>query len=109
MHSVLFSLDHIVIHSFGACLAVAIILCYLVMVRLGKPSGYGPDFISNLLTVLIVSGLLGARLFYVVEHWPFYVEQPASILKIWEGGLMFFGGLLVGCASLVIFIRLQKS
>lgn len=109
MHSVLFSLDHIVIHSFGACLALAILLCYFVMVRLGKPSGYGSDFISNLLTVLIVSGLLGARLFYVAEHWSFYAEQPASILKIWEGGLMFFGGLLVGCASLVVFIRLQKK
>ena len=109
MHSVLFSLDHIVIHSFGACLAVAIILCYLVMVRLGRPSGFTPDFISNLLTILIVSGLIGARLFYVAEHWSFYAAQPASILKIWEGGLMFFGGLLVACASLVIFIRLQKK
>ncbi len=109
MHSVLFSLDHIVIHSFGACLAVAIILCYFVMARLGKPLGYTSDFISTLLTVLIVSGLIGARLFYVAEHLSFYAVQPASIFKIWEGGLMFFGGLLVACASLVIFIRLQKK
>ncbi len=109
MHSVLFSLDHIVIHSFGACLAVAIILCYLILVRLGRPSGYGSDFISNLLSVLIISGLIGARLFYVAEHWSFYAGQPASIFKIWEGGLMFFGGLLVACASLVIFICLQKK
>lgn len=109
MHSVLFSLDHIVIHSFGACLAVAIILCYLVMVRLGRPSGYGSDFVSNLLTILIVSGLVGARLFYVVEHWSYYAQQPASILKVWEGGLMFFGGLLIACASLIVFIRLQKK
>lgn len=109
MHSILFSLDPFVIHSFGMCLAVAILLSYLIMVRLGKPAGYSSDFVSSLLSVLIVSGLIGARLFYVVEHWSYYRENPSSIIMVQQGGLMFFGGFLVGGASLMIFCRLNKK
>ena len=103
MHSILFSLDHIVIHSFGACLAIAILLCYWVMVHLGKQTGYTSDFISNLLTLLIASGLVGARLAYVIEHWSYYSTDPKSIIMVQQGGLMFYGGLLLACAALILF------
>lgn len=109
MHSILFSLGPFVIHSFGACLAVAILLSYGIMVRLGKSSGYSSDFVSSLLSVLIVSGLIGARLFYVAEHWSFYRANPSSIIMVQQGGLMFFGGFLVGGASLMLFCKLNKK
>lgn len=109
MHSILFSLDPFVIHSFGACLAVAIILCYGIMVRLGKSSGYSSDFVSSLLSVLIVSGLIGGRIFYVAEHWSFYRENPSNIIMVQQGGLMFFGGFLIGGASLILFCKLNKK
>ena len=109
MHSVLFSLDHIVIHSFGACLAVAILACYFVLVRLGKSMGLGADFASSMLTVLIISGLIGARLFYVVEHWAYYSQHPGSIVKVQEGGLVFYGGFILGSIALAAFCRVRKA
>ena len=108
MHSVLFSLDHIVIHSFGACLAVAILACYFVLVRLGKSMGYGSDFASSILTVLIISGLIGARLFYVAEHWSYYSQNPGSIVKVQEGGLVFYGGFILGAIALAGFCLVRK-
>lgn len=109
MHSELIRLGPIVIHSYGACLALAILLCYFILVRLGRPLGYSSDFVSSLLTVLIVSGLIGARIFYVAEHWSYYSEHLSEIVKVWEGGLMFYGGLLCSAASLVVFIHFQKK
>jgi len=109
MHSELIRLGPIIIHSYGACLAVSILLCYFVLVKLGRPLGYSSDFVSSLLTVLIVSGLIGARIFYVVEHWSHYSQHPAEIIKVWEGGLMFYGGLILSAVALIIFIRFQKK
>lgn len=109
MHSELIRLGPIVIHSYGACLALSILLCYFVLVRLGRPLGYSSDFVSSLLTVLIVTGLVGARIFYVVEHWSHYSQHPSEIVKVWEGGLMFYGGLLLSAAALIVFIRFQKK
>lgn len=109
MHSELIRLGPIIIHSYGACLALAILLCYFILVKLGRPLGYTSDFISSLLTVLIVSGLIGARIFYVAEHWSHYSQHLSEIVKVWEGGLMFYGGLLCSAASLIVFIRLQKK
>lgn len=109
MHSVLFSLDPIVIHAFGACLALAILACYFVLVRLGPTMGLGPDFASSMLTVLILSGLVGARAFYVTEHWGYYSQHLASIVKVQEGGLVFYGGFILGSIALAVFCRVRKA
>ncbi|MGI5869715.1 MAG: prolipoprotein diacylglyceryl transferase [Kiritimatiellia bacterium] len=108
MHPILFSLDQFTIHSFGACLAIAILACYFTMVRLAKSMGHGPDFVSSILTVLIVSGLIGARLFYVFENWPYYSKHPASIIKVQEGGLVFYGGFILGTLALIGFSLVKK-
>ena len=109
MHSVLFSLDHITIYSYGACLALAIVLNYLVMTRIGRPNGYTPDFVSTLLTLMILTGLIGARLFYVVEHWGDYSGDLSKIFKVQEGGLMFYGGFIMGGISLIAFCLAQRK
>lgn len=109
MHSELFRLGPIVVYSYGACLALAILLCYFVLVKLGRPLGYSSDFVSSLLTVLIVTGLIGARVFYVAEHWSYYSQHLNEIIKVWEGGLMFYGGFLLAAISLVLFIYFQKK
>ncbi len=109
MHSVLFSLDYITIYSYGACLALAIILNYIVMVKIGRPNGYTSDFISSLLTLMIVTGLIGTRLFYVIEHWEDYSGNLLKIFNVQEGGLMFYGGFVLGGISLIIFCRAQRK
>ncbi|MDR0355872.1 MAG: prolipoprotein diacylglyceryl transferase [Deltaproteobacteria bacterium] len=56
---------------------------------------------------LIIAGIFGSRLAYVLFHLPHYAVNPISMLKYWEGGLMFQGGLLAGLLVAVILARLQ--
>jgi phosphatidylglycerol:prolipoprotein diacylglycerol transferase len=42
--------------------------------------------------VIIVGSILGARLLYVIISWRDYVQDPLAILRLWEGGLVFYGG-----------------
>ena len=53
----------------------------------------------------IIFGLLGGRLYYVVQQpnlWQNYVLHPINIIAFWQGGMAFFGAIIVGFATLAI-------
>ena len=109
MHSVLLRLGEFQLHSYGLCLALGILCAYGVLVRLGRSRGFSSDRLANLLALLVVCGLAGARTFFVVEHWADYRADPASALRIWEGGLMFYGSIVFGAAALVLHCRATRT
>ncbi|MBW1799453.1 MAG: prolipoprotein diacylglyceryl transferase [Deltaproteobacteria bacterium] len=55
--------------------------------------------------IIIFLGFIGARLFYVLLNWNAYRAHPLDILKVWEGGLVFSGGLVVALLGLGLYIR----
>lgn len=57
-----------------------------------------PDLILNTFLVAFPSGLLGARIWYVLSEWDYYFDNPIEILKVWEGGLAIQGGVMLGAA-----------
>ena len=81
-------------------MALGILCAYAALLKLGRRSGLDPDRLGNLVVLLVFSGLAGARLFYVVEHWDWYRKDPLSVLRVWEGGLMFYGSVVVAGAVL---------
>jgi phosphatidylglycerol:prolipoprotein diacylglycerol transferase len=54
----------------------------------------------------IVFGLIGARLYYVVQSgWFWYLTHPLHIFAIWEGGMAFFGAIFAALIVLVVMAR----
>lgn len=76
---------------------------------LGRGSRRDGNYVANLLTVLILSALFGARTAYVLEHWSDYAQAPWTILRIDQGGLMFYGGLLGAWIALSVFARVHRE
>ncbi|MEX1022494.1 MAG: prolipoprotein diacylglyceryl transferase [Dehalococcoidia bacterium] len=79
----------------------------LVGVRLalwgaGK-NGYNVDDAYTLALVGVPSGIIGARLLFVAEHWDFYGENPGDILALTEGGISIWGAVLGGVAGSLAF------
>ena len=67
--------------------------------------------IDKMLDVLIfgtIGGILGARLFYVIFEWDYFSAHPADILKIWEGGLAIYGGIIGGVIAAFIVCKFDK-
>lgn len=64
--------------------------------RAARPgSGWNPDEITDLLFYIAMGVILGGRLGYVVFYnLPFYLQHPAGVFAIWDGGMSFHGGLL---------------
>jgi len=77
-----------------------------------KRRGENGEHIWNAMIFLLPAGILGGRLWYVVNAIvggsPYYLDYPAKILAVWEGGLHFFGGLLFGAITLYFYARHYK-
>jgi len=95
------------IHSYGMMLAIAFFAAYFLSQYTAKKEGIGPKPMADLLLYAILLGIVGSRLFYVIQ----YQDQIHSFWQnfaIWEGGLVFYGGLIAAIIGLIVFIRLRK-
>ncbi len=92
MHSLLFQIGPIKIFSYGLCMALGFLAAWQVATWLCKRSNKDADRMTSILTWLMISGVIGARIAYVIEHWKaeFAGESRVSLLRFDQGGLMFF-------------------
>lgn len=90
----LFSIGPIHIYFFGLMIAIAAIVGGAFAIKQGEKRGINEDIMFNLIIIVLISGVLGARLFYILFYDPsFYFKNPGEIIKIDEGGLSIHGGI----------------
>ncbi len=70
-----------------------------------KRLGLKPDTVIDAAFWVIPLGLIGARLYYVIFQWELFAADPLSILRLWEGGLAIYGGVIGGLAAILLFAR----
>lgn len=98
----------ITIHWYGLIIASAIGLGFIVGLRYAKKKQVGTNHVYNLFFLLLIFGLIGARLWHVLGTWPYYREHPGDIVAIWNGGIGIFGALLAGIVVVVIYARVTR-
>ena len=95
----------ITIFSFGTFIVLAFIVsAFAVRHRAARTLGLDKERVLNVCFALLFLGLVGARLLYAFIHHAEFSKQPLSFLQIWEGGLVFYGGLLVGLLWLLWYL-----
>src|ERR1700730_4295883 len=94
------------VHWYGVMYAVA----FLVAFRYGvlphvEKRGISRAIAERALIWTIVFGLLGARLYYVIQQPNLgdYLHNPVRIIAVWEGGMAFFGAIIAGLATVTVF------
>lgn len=80
----------------GVLTALAVIVAVQIGVAGAKRRGYPEDGVSRVALWGVLGGLVGARLFHVLDHLPQYLADPLSILAVWEGGIAVYGGFVGG-------------
>jgi len=94
------------IKTYGVCMALGFLAAWQVLAYLCRRTGRSMDALANLLVALMVSGVLGSRIAYVIEHWASeFAANPVSVLYIWQGGLMFYGGFILATGVFVFWCR----
>lgn len=96
------------IHSYGFFIALGYV-CTLLMGRwLARSRGLDPGPFMDLAFIAIVSGVVGARLLYVITMPGDFLAHPAQILDFWSGGLVFYGGFLLATVACLAYGFLRK-
>ncbi len=103
MHPDLIDLGFLHIKTYGACMALGFLAAWQVIAWLCRRTGRNAEPLSNLLMLMMVSGVVGSRIAYVIEHWASeFAGHPERIIRVDQGGLMFYGGLIL--AIVVFFV-----
>ena len=104
-----FQLGPIALRWYGLLIAIAVLLGLTLATRLGRARGIEPSLIADLLPLLVLGAVLGARLYYVLLEWRQYGGNWLDALAIWRGGIAIHGALLGGSLALVLFCRWRRQ
>jgi phosphatidylglycerol:prolipoprotein diacylglycerol transferase len=108
MHRTLFELGPVSVNTYGLMLAVAFWVGIELAAREARRRGLDPVDIVDLGIVILISSVVGSRLFYVLEHLDHFRANPVEIFKVWEGGLTFYGGLIAAVGFGILFLKLRR-
>jgi phosphatidylglycerol---prolipoprotein diacylglyceryl transferase len=95
------------LHSYGLMLVIGFYAAYFLARRTAKREGVDPKRIVDLLLIGALLGILGSRLFYVVQYRD-RIDGLVDAIAIWKGGLVFHGGLITATIGLLIYMKRNK-
>ncbi len=97
------------IYFYGVILAIAIVVGTFVSDYIGcKFFDLKKETIVDLAPYLIILGIIGARLYYCILNYNFYLKFPTEILAVRHGGISIHGAILGGLIGLWIFSKKKK-
>ncbi len=108
MYSVLYKCEFFSIYTYGVFVAIAFFVTSWLASREAKKVGLNDDDVYNLCIVLLVCGIVSARIFYVALNWDYFRQDLFEVVKLQHGGLVWFGGLIGAVISALIFLRMKK-
>jgi phosphatidylglycerol:prolipoprotein diacylglycerol transferase len=104
----LVTIGPLTIHTYGLMVALGILAGVALAEYLHRRSGGTPGQIVDISLIVVLSGLLGARILFVAVSWEYFAANPLETFMIWKGGLVFYGGLLGGIAGILTCIRMYR-
>ncbi|MBI2082831.1 MAG: prolipoprotein diacylglyceryl transferase [Deltaproteobacteria bacterium] len=96
------------IYTYGVLVAIGFLAGIYWTVHEAKKAGLSKEIIMDLAFYIVLSALIGSRILYILTNLDDYSANPFDILKIWKGGLVFFGGLLGAIAMSLYYSRKKR-
>jgi phosphatidylglycerol:prolipoprotein diacylglycerol transferase len=104
----LFQLGPFSLRWYGLLIAIAVLLGLLLATRLGRQRGIEPALIADLLPILVLAAVFGARLYYVIFEWRQYQLNWLDALAVWRGGIAIHGALIGGTIAVILYCRWRR-
>ncbi|MBN1267995.1 MAG: prolipoprotein diacylglyceryl transferase [Kiritimatiellae bacterium] len=105
MHPICFYLGSRPIYWYGVMTALGFLAAVVHWSLLARRERRDPGFGSDLAFWAMIGGILGARVAYVLAHLDVFLAEPLTILRIDQGGLIYYGGFIGGTLAIVLFAR----
>ena len=105
MHPILLKLGPITIYSYGAFVALGFAVAAFLIYRRAASFGIDKDRTIDLLVVMLMTGIAGARLLYVLLNLGYYRSNLFELIDLSRGGLVWYGGFFAAIGSAAVYIR----
>jgi len=83
-------------HLYGLLIGIAIVVGWTIAEKINPR-------VNKIALYLIIGGLIGARIYHVIDYWSYYSQNLAQIFYIWKGGLSIWGGLIAGAIIILMY------
>lgn len=105
MYPILIKIGSVTIYTYGVFVALSFVAGILLALNIGQKEGIPKGKIHDIAFYIFIAAIAGARLFFILTQLEYYTENPLDIVKVWEGGLVFYGGLLLAVPTLFIYLK----
>ncbi len=110
INPVIFTIGPLEVRWYGLAMAGILLFGIWYLVKRGKPKGLNESHLVVMSLLVMVFGILGARLMYVIANHPsWFWEDPVKILKTYEGGLAWHGGLIGGVLTAWLYLKYRAK
>lgn len=107
MQSVCFYIFDRPIYWYGVMIATAFLAGITHLSWLGRREGRSGTFVSDLGFWIMVSGIIGARSAYVLANLNYFMKAPGLIIRVDQGGLIYYGGFIGAALAVIIYARVK--
>ncbi len=108
MYRVLLEFGKIKVYAWGTFVGLGFLIGLYYTLREANRRGEKKENVIDIALYLLISGIIGARIAFVVANWKYYIKAPIKILYIQEGGMVFFGSLIFGVITGYIIVKIKK-
>lgn len=96
------------LHTYGLMVALGFFAGLTYARREAKRVGLDPVKVADLFFYIVLSAIVGSRVFYVLVSVPYWWKDPLVFIRFWEGGLVFYGGLIAAVITSVWYTRAHQ-
>jgi len=108
MYPELFTIFGITVYSYGLLVAIGFFAGMTYITKYSDNIPVKKDQMYDFLFYLIVVSIIGARLLYVLVNIDSFIQHPLDIIKVWQGGLVFYGGFIAAVLYALIYCKYKK-
>ncbi len=101
-----FEIGPIKVAWYGIFISIGVLAAVLIASREAKRRGESVDHLINSLFLILPLGIIGARLYHVIDEWSYYAQFPAEIIG--GRGLGIYGAVIGGAIGLIIYTNWKK-
>jgi phosphatidylglycerol---prolipoprotein diacylglyceryl transferase len=106
------------LHTYGVMLALAFVAAIWLAQKEAARQGQDPQQVGDVSFWILVSSLVGARLYFILVNWGDYFGSNALVttrfgriprfFALWEGGMVFYGGFIAAALAAAVYLRVKK-
>ena len=104
----LFKIGNFELRIYSLMIIIGLLICIYMAGRKMVKMGYQKEYLENMIIVVFIAALIGARIYYVIFSWEYYKDNPLEIFAVWHGGLAIHGGVIMGFIAALIYSHYLK-